>query len=584
MKNFVHLHVHSHYSVLDGMASISGLVDKAIKSGMNAIALTDHGNMFGVKDLFDYVKKKNKSLKEEGKEPFKAILGCEVYVARNGITSKSTREDRGGYHLILLAKNKKGYQNLCKLVSLSWINGFYNKPRIDHALLEQYSEGLIACSACLGGEIPQKLMGKNAKDVDDDTTAEQMQGMENDTVISESNLKEAETAVLWYKRVFGDDFYLEMQRHRTDKAGADQEVFRKQQEVNKGLVELARKTNTKLVATNDVHFVEEEHAEAHDRLICLSTSKDLDDPRRMRYTKQEWLKTPEEMAAIFGDLPEVFDTSLEIAEKVEIYDINSEALMPKYDIPADFGTVEGYKHKFSEEDLKKEFGERFEALAKGGLEKIYRIKLEADYLEKLTMEGAKLRYGNDISEEVMERIRFELDTMKTMGYPGYFLIVQDFINAGREMGISFGPGRGSAAGSVVAYCLKITDLDPLEYDLLFERFLNPDRISMPDIDVDIEADGRGKVLQWVTEKYGAEKVARIITYGTMATKSSIKDVARVQKLPLQEAERLVKLIPDSLPEENGKAPKINVKNCVERVPELRAARNSHDENLSNTLK
>ncbi len=584
MKNFVHLHVHSHYSILDGMARIPALVDKAVKCGMTAIALTDHGNMFGAKDLFDYVQKKNKSLKDEGKEPFKAILGCEMYVARRTMADKQTKEDRGGYHLILLAKNKKGYQNLCKLVSISWIEGFYGKPRIDHALLEKYSEGLIACSACLGGEISQKLMGKNARDVDDDTSAEVMRGMETDTVISENNFKEAEEAVLWYKKLFGDDFYLEMQRHKTDKTGADQDVYRKQQEVNKGLVALARKTDTKLIATNDVHFVEEEHAEAHDRLICLSTSKDLDDPRRMRYTKQEWLKTPEEMAAIFGDLPEVFDTSIEIAGKVETYDINSEALMPKYDIPEDFGTIEEYEKKFTEEDLKQEFGERFEALAKGGLEKIYRIKLEADYLEKLTMEGAKMRYGNNIGEDVMERIRFELDTMKTMGYPGYFLIVQDFINAGREMGISFGPGRGSAAGSVVAYCLKITDLDPLEYDLLFERFLNPDRISMPDIDVDIEADGRGKVLQWVTEKYGAEKVARIITYGTMATKSSIKDVARVQKLPLQEAERLVKLIPDSLPEENGKALKVNVKNCVERVPELKQARNSYDENLANTLK
>jgi DNA polymerase-3 subunit alpha len=580
MKDFVHLHVHSYYSVLDGMSSVSGLVDKAVKSGMKAIALTDHGNMFGAKDFFDYVGKKNKSLKDAGKEPFKPILGCEVYVARRSMADRAGKEDGGGWHLILLAKNKKGYQNLCKLVSASWINGFYYKPRIDKQLLEQHSEGLIALSACLGGEIPQKIMGKNARNVDDDASGDTMQGFSTDNNTPEMNLKEAEEAILWYKKVFGDDFYLEMQRHKTNKEGADTEIYIKQQEVNVSLVSLARKTNTKIVATNDVHFVEEEHAEAHDRLICLSTGKDLADPKRMRYSKQEWLKTPDEMEKIFSDLPEVFDTSIEIADKVEIYDINSEALMPKYDIPAEFATVEAYTAKFSEDDLRREFGDRFDALAKGGMDKLYRIKLEADYLEKLTMEGAAMRYGDNIAAEVLERIRFELDTMKTMGFPGYFLIVQDFINAGRKMGISFGPGRGSAAGSVVAYCLRITDLDPLEYDLLFERFLNPDRISMPDIDVDIEADGRGKVLQWVTEKYGSERVARIITYGTMATKSSIKDVARVQKLPLQEAERLVKLIPDKLPDDS----KINVRNCVEKVPELREASLSNDENLASTLK
>ena len=580
MKDFVHLHVHSHYSILDGMATIPALVDKALATGMKAIALTDHGNMFGVKDFFDYVKKQNRLLEAAGKTPFKPILGCEVYVARRSMADKTTKEDGGGYHLILLAKNKKGYQNLCKLISISWIEGFYYKPRIEKKLLEQYGEGLIVLSACLGGEIPQKLMGKNAKNVDDESSAEQMQGFETDNSIAENNIKEAEEVILYYKKIFGDDFYLEMQRHKTDKPGADEDIYRKQQAVNAAIVELARKTNTRIVATNDVHFVEEDHAEAHERLICISTKKEIDDPRRMRYSKQEWLKTPDEMKAIFGDLPEVFDTALEIAGKVEMYDINSEALMPEYAIPAGFGTLELYKNKFSEEDLKQEFGERFDFLAKDGLEKVYRIKLEADYLEKLTMEGAAMRYGENINEEIMERIRFELDTMKTMGYPGYFLIVQDFINAGREMGISFGPGRGSAAGSVVAYCLRITDLDPLTYDLLFERFLNPERISMPDIDVDIEADGRGKVLQWVTEKYGAERVARIITYGTMATKMSIKDVARVQKLPLQEAERLVKFIPDSFTDGS----KVNVKNCIENVPELHAARFSDDENLSSTLK
>ena len=580
MQPFVHLHVHSHYSILDGMSSISSLVDKAVQLNMPAIALTDHGNMFGIKDFFDYIKKKNKQLAEDGKSPFKPILGCEVYVARRSMAEKSTKEDGGGYHLVLLAKNKKGYQNLCKLVSVSWIDGYYYKPRIDKSTLEKYSEGLIALSACLGGEIPQKLMGKNAKNVDDDSVAEPVQGFETDNTIPESNIQEAEETIGWYKGIFGDDFYLEIQRHKTDKEGADYETYRSQQYVNEAIIALSKKTGTKIVATNDVHFVEEEHAEAHDRLICLSTGKDLTDTKRMRFSKQEWLKTTDEMAQIFADLPETLTNTLEVAEKVEFYDINSDALMPEYAIPSDFGTLEAYKNKFSEADLRAEFGDRFEALAKDGLDKIYRIKLEADYLEKLTMEGAKMRYGENLTDEIIERIEFELHTMKTMGYPGYFLIVQDFINAARNMGVSVGPGRGSAAGSVAAYCLKITDLDPLKYDLLFERFLNPDRISMPDIDIDFEADGRGKVLQWVTEKYGAEKVARIITYGTMATKSSIKDVARVQKLPLSEAERLIKLIPDSLPDEN----KINVRNCIKYVPELNEARNSYDENLSNTLK
>ena len=580
MSSFVHLHVHSHYSILDGMSTIPDLVDKAIKSGMPAIALTDHGNMFGIKEFYDYVKKKNKSLKEVGQPPFKAILGCEVYVARRSRSQKekNLKEDRGGHHLILLAKNKKGYQNLCKLVSISWIEGYYYKPRIDKEVLEKYSEGLIATSACLGGEISQKLLG-NSKDVDDDETAVET-GFDDVVVVPEEYINAAEESVQWFKQIFGDDYYLEIQRHQTNKVNADTKVYKYQQSINKAIIELAQRTNTKLIATNDVHFVEEEHGEAHDRLICLSTGKDFDDPKRMRYTKQEWLKTPEEMRQIFSDVPEVFANSVEIADKIESYSIDSDAIMPNYEIPSDFGTLEEYKQKFSEEDLKNEFGERFDALAKNGLDNLYRIKLEADYLEKLTMEGAQERYGENINDELMERIRFELDTMKTMGYPGYFLIVQDFINAGRKNGIAFGPGRGSAAGSVAAYCLKITDLDPLKYDLLFERFLNPDRISMPDIDIDIEADGRGKVLQWVTEKYGADKVARIVTYGTMATKSSIKDVARVHKLPLPEAERLVKLIPDRF--DDGS--KINIKNCIQKVPELKAARFSNEEILSSTLK
>lgn len=585
MDSFVHLHVHSYYSILDGMSSISGLVDKAAKSGMHAIALTDHGNMFGVKDFFNYTKKKNskvkdqlksleKELKKEGitegrkaelereiaeakSHLFKPILGCEAYVARRQSNLKDSQEDRSGYHLVLLAKNKVGYRNLCKLVSHAWIDGFYYRPRIDHDVLKQYSEGLIASSACLGGEIHKK--------------------------VESGNLDEAEKAVLWYKEVFGDDFYIELQRHKTDKPNADYECFEKQQRQNAELIKLARKTNTKLLATNDVHFVEEEHGEAHERLICLSTGKDLDDPSRMRYTKQEWLKTPEQMLQIFADVPEALESSVEISNKVEFYDIDSGPMMPVFPIPTDFGTEEDYRSKITEEMLREEFGDGYERL--GGYEKVIRVKLEADYLGKLAYEGATKRYGDVLTDEQKERIDFELHVMKTMGFPGYFLIVQDFIANARAMGVSVGPGRGSAAGSVVAYCLRITDIDPLKYDLLFERFLNPDRISMPDIDIDFDDDGRGLVLRWVTDKYGKERVAQIVTYGTMATKSSIKDVARVQRLPLSEADRLTKLIPDKFPEgADGKAPKVNIANCLKYVPELQHARNSSDTNLADTLK
>lgn len=587
MKSFVHLHVHSYYSILDGMSSIPGLVERATASGMNAIALTDHGNMFGIKEFYNYVKKKNskvyseinqlkKDLKNDEltdeqrltlstqlagaeKKLFKPILGCEAYVARRSRLSKDKDnvEDRSGYHLVLLAKNKKGYQNLCKLVSLGWMEGFYYRPRIDHEIIEKYSEGIIASSACLGGEIHKK--------------------------VEKGDLAAAEESVLWYKKVFGDDFYIELQLHQTDKPNADTTVYEKQKRQNADLIYLARKTNTKILATNDVHFIDEDHGEGHERLICLSTGKDLDDPTRMRYTKQEYLKTPEQMWEIFGDIPEALENSIEIANKVEFYDIDSPPMMPVFPIPEDFATEDAYRQQFNEQILREEFGNGFDRL--GGYEKVIRVKLEADYLRKLTMEGAVKRYGENLSDETAERIDFELNVMKTMGFPGYFLIVQDFINAARGMGVAVGPGRGSAAGSVVAYCLRITDIDPLKYDLLFERFLNPDRISMPDIDIDFDDDGRGQVLRWVKEKYGKERVAHIITYGTMATKSSIKDVARVQKLPLAEAERLTKLIPDKLPDDaSGKAMKINISNCVKFVPELQMARNSYDQNMSDTLK
>lgn len=604
MEPFIHLHVHTQYSLLDGQASIDALIDKAQKDGMNAIAVTDHGNMFGIKEFFNKVSKKNskplgaikdyekvlKGLKSkteltaeeqatlaelpakieaEKKKIFKPIIGCECYCARFGRHSKlSTQNDRSGWHLIVLAKNENGYKNLIKMVSLSWTEGFYGRPRIDKELLEKYHEDLIVCSACLGGEIPQHIMN--------------------------GQIDKAEASILWFKNLFGDDYYLEMQRHETHKPGADTSTFPKQQEVNKVLIELAHKHNVKLIASNDVHFVNEEDAEAHDRLICLSTGKDLDDPKRMRYTKQEWMKTTAEMNVIFADIPEALRNTVEIAEKIEFYTIDHGPIMPTFAIPEDFGTEEGYRQKFSEQDLFEEFTRdengnvvlsEEDAHSKikklGGYDKLYRIKLEADYLKKLTYDGARICYGDKLTDEVEERLNFELHIMKTMGFPGYFLIVQDFIRAAREeLGVSVGPGRGSAAGSAVAYCLGITKIDPIKYDLLFERFLNPDRISLPDIDTDFDDDGRGEVLRWVTDKYGADRVAHIITYGTMATKSAIKDVARVQKLPLSESNRLAKLVPDKIPDMK----KFKLGDAINYVPELKAAATGNDPLARDTLK
>ncbi|MBF1377598.1 MAG: DNA polymerase III subunit alpha, partial [Porphyromonadaceae bacterium] len=564
MQPFVHLHVHSQFSLLDGQASIKGLVDKAMADGMPGIALTDHGAMFGIKEFFDYVNKKNgpllrerkdlkkqiKALEEqeersaedeaklselreqlqaaEAKPLFKPILGCEVYCARRSRFKKDANVpnpyrpnqsvDNSGWHLVLLAKDLTGYKNLIKMVSRSWIDGYYYRPRIDKELLEAHHEGIIASSACLGGEIPQHIMY--------------------------GNIDEAEKSIEWFKGLFGDDFYLELQRHKTDNPLGNQETYEKQQQVNAVLLELGKKHGVKVIATNDVHFLNEEDAEAHDRLICLSTGKDLNDPRRMRYSKQEWLKTTAEMNELFADLPEVLATTQEICDKVELYSIENDPLMPDFPIPEQFADAD-------------------------------------EYLRHLTYEGARRKYGEEgITEEVRERIDFELGVISGMGFPGYFLIVQDFIAAAREMGVFVGPGRGSAAGSAVAYCLGITDIDPIRYDLLFERFLNPDRISMPDIDVDFDDDGRADVLHWVTEKYGYERVAHIVTYGTMAAKSAIKDVARVQRLPLSESDRLTKLIPDKIP---------NVKNVtigasLEYVPELKQASLSPDPLLHDTLK
>ena len=596
--NFTHLHVHSHYSVLDGMSKVPDLVDKAIKYGMPAIALTDHGCMYGIKELLDCCKKSNKKLKEkaaeEGKEfvPFKPIVGVEAYCARRhrklrdkdlkavNAEGKAYVLDQSGWHLILLAKNMQGYRNLCKIVSESFMDeSYYRRPRIDKELLEEFHEGLICCSACLGGELPQKIMeGAN-----------------------EGNYAAAEETITWFKSIFGEDYYIEIQRHQTTKPGADQHVYQVQREVNPILIELAKKHGVKVIATNDVHFVEEDHAEAHDHLVCVSTNHFIDDENRMHYTKQEWLKTPAEMAEIFSDIPEALENTQEIVDKIEIYDIDSGPLMPKFPIPEEFGTEESYRQKFTEQDLFEEFTRdehgnevlSAEAAQKkvktlGGYDRLYRIKLEADYLRHLTYIGAHQRYGETLTEEQEERINFELHIMKTMGFPGYFLIVMDFIRAAREeLGVSVGPGRGSAAGSVVAYCLRITDLDPLKYDLLFERFLNPDRISLPDIDTDFDDAGRGKVLDWVSEKYGHTHVAHIITYGTMATKSAIADVGRVQRIPLARVNEIKGFIPDKFPDsikdEKGKTPKVNLKNCYKHVDDLRVLLNGNEPQIRNML-
>lgn len=571
MQDFVHLHVHTQYSILDGQANIKKLVDKAIGNGMRGMAITDHGNMFGIKEFYNIVEKVNKGRKDEGLEPFKPIFGCEMYCARRSHLSmdKNNKLDQSGWHLILLAKNETGYHNLIKLVSHAWVDGYYYRPRTDHEELEKYHEGIIASSACLAGEIPWYIR----------------KGM----------MKEAEESVQWFKNLFGDDFYLELMRHevKNPNARANRETFPLQQQVNKVLIELAHKFDVKLICTNDSHFVDEENAEAHDRLICLSTGKDLNDPTRMLYSKQEWFKTREEMNEIFSDVPEALSNTTEILDKVEFYNINHAPIMPFFPIPEEFGTEEEYRQRLTEKDLYDEFTQdengnvvmseeegRKKIARLGGYDALYRIKFEADYLAHLAYEGAKRCYGDPIPDNVKQQVKFELHIMKTMGFPGYFLIVQDYINAARkQLGVWVGPGRGSAAGSVVAYCLDITRVDPIKYDLLFERFLNPDRISLPDIDVDFDDDGRGKVLQYVTEKYGAEKVAHIITYGTMATKLAIKDVARVQKVPLNISDELCKAIPDKLP--SGK--KMNLKNAIDEVDKLKEATTSTDPLIRETM-
>ena len=574
MQDFIHLHVHTYYSILDGQSSVSKLVDKAVANGMKGMAITDHGDMFGIKELFNYCNKVIGKLRDEGKPEFKPIFGCEMYVARRKKSDRSDpKVDKSGYHLIVLAKNYNGYKNLIKLVSRAWVDGFYMRPRTDREDLERYHEDLIVCSACIAGEVPAKIL--------------------------RDDIEGAREAIEWYKRVFGDDYYLELQRHEVKDPNqrANRETFPLQQKANRVILQLAKEYGIKVVCTNDAHFVDKDNAEAHDHLLCLSTGRDLDDPNRMLYSKQEWFKTREEMNEVFADVPEALSNTIEILDKVETYSIDHAPIMPFFPIPKEFGTEEDTRRNITPEQLYHEFtsdenGEnplpKDEADKKikklGGIDKLYRIKFEADYLAKLAYDGAKERYGDPLSKEVHERVKFELHIMKTMGFPGYFLIVQDFINSARdELGVMVGPGRGSAAGSVVAYCLGITKIDPMKYDLLFERFLNPDRISLPDIDTDFDDDGRGKVLEWVEDKYGHDKVAHIITYGTMATKNAIKDVARVEKVPLAEVNALCKQIPDKLSDSEGNSLKMNLPNAIKCVPALREAEASPDPRMRNTI-
>ncbi len=554
--SFVHLHVHTQYSILDGQASIENLFNRAEELGMPGLAITDHGNMYGVKEFFKYA----------AKHPsVKPIIGCEIYVSKGDHRVK----EKGYYHLILLAKNYNGYKNLMKIVSTGHLEGMYYKPRVSHEVIEKYHEDLICSSACMAGEIPRMILA--------------------------GDIAGAEKAIEWHKRVFKDDYYLEVMLHKTEVPGLSLEVYEKEKEYDEVIFDLAEKHGVKVIATNDAHFVRKEDGPAHDRLICLTTNAYIDDPDRLRYTQQEYLKSEEEMAALFPDHPEVITNTLEICDKVESYSIDRGHVLPKFQIDPDFladidNQLEKYKDVIDAGRCDEKGNDRGEE-----------FRYSVAFLCHLCYKGAHERYGETLNQETSERLDFELKTISRMGFPDYFLIVQDYIAAARAHGISVGPGRGSAAGSAVAYCLGITNLDPIKYDLLFERFLNPERVSMPDIDVDFDDDGRYRVIQYVQDHYGVDHVSHVITFGTMAAKGAIKDVARISRLPLDESNRLTKMIPDKpitvtetsevelkegeepengerVIEKDGKRYKIvkkdsekkpTLKNCVKYVPELK---------------
>ncbi len=537
---FVHLHVHTQYSILDGMSDIEKLFRRAEELGMPGLAITDHGNMYGVKDFSDVAKKH---------PDVKPIFGCEIYVTQHYDHHLKDNDHKKYYHLILLAKNYDGYKNLMKIVSTGHIEGMYYKPRVSHEVLEKYHEGLICCSACMAGEVPRGILAGDAEGVD--------------------------KAIEWHKRVFGEDYYLEVMLHKTEVPGMSLDLYEQQKEYTARIFELAQKHGVKVVATNDVHFVRKEDGPAHDRLICLTTNAMVDDPKRLRYTQQEYLKSEEEMATLFPEHPEALANTLEVLEKVERYEIDRGHVLPKFELPEDFladidaqlekyaDIIENGKYSISKDkddnEIKTYRGDEF--------------CRSVAYLCHLAYEGAHRRYGAELTAEQQERLHFELMTISFMGFPDYFLIVQDFINWGRRNGVSVGPGRGSAAGSCVAYCLGITNLDPIRYDLLFERFLNPERISMPDIDVDFDDEGRYRVIQYVQDRYGADHISHVITFGTMAAKLAVKDVARISGLSIPESNRLTKMIPDRpiIVKENGedKEYKPTLANSVKYIKELK---------------
>lgn len=569
--SFVHLHVHTQYSILDGQSSIENLFNRAEELGMPGLAITDHGNMYGVKEFFKFA----------AKHPsVKPIIGCEIYVSKGDHKVK----EKGYYHLILLAKNYNGYKNLMKIVSTGHIEGMYYKPRVSHEVIEKYHEDIICSSACMAGEIPRMIL--------------------------DGNIAGAEKAIEWHKRVFKDDYYLEVMLHKTEVPGLSLEVYEKEKEYDEVIFDLAEKHGVKVIATNDVHFVRKEDGPAHDRLICLTTNAYIDDIDRLRYTQQEYLKTEEEMAALFPDHPEVITNTLEICDKVENYTIDRGHVLPKFEIDKDFlNDIDTYLEKYKgvidagrNDEKGNDRGEEF--------------RHSVAFLCHLCYKGAQERYGDVLDDVTADRLDFELKTISRMGFPDYFLIVQDYIAAARAQGISVGPGRGSAAGSAVAYCLGITNLDPIKYDLLFERFLNPERVSMPDIDVDFDDDGRYRVIQYVQDRYGVDHVSHVITFGTMAAKGAIKDVARISRLPLDESNRLTKMIPDKPitvtetsevelkegeePDEGDKVvekdekrfkivkkdveKKPNLKNCVKYIPELKNELENGSELVREVLK
>ena len=535
MASFVPLHVHTEYSILDGMSNIKKLFARADELKMPGLAITDHGNMYGVKEFFDTSQKY---------PDIKPILGCEAYVTCHYDHHLKDNDHRKYYHLILLAKNYTGYKNLMKIVSIGHTEGmYYDKPRVSHEVLEKYHEGLICSSACIAGEIPRGILAGDMDAVD--------------------------KAIEWHKGVFGEDYYLEVMLHKTEVPGLSLDLYHNQMKVNEAIFELGKKHGVKVVATNDTHFIRKDDGPAHDRLICLTTNSLVSDPKRLRYTQQEYLKSEDEMLALFPEHPEAIFNTREVMEKVERYDINSPHILPKFSIdPAFLADIDKYLDEY------KEVIDRGRNDEKGNYRGDEFCRSVA-FLCHLTWEGARERYGAalDNDQALRDRIDFELKTISYMGFPDYFLIVQDFINWAKNNGISVGPGRGSAAGSVVSYCLRITNLDPVKYDLLFERFLNPERISMPDIDVDFDDEGRYRVIQYVQDLYGADHISHVITFGTMAAKLAVKDVARVSDLSLSESNRLTKLIPDRpfVVKENGTdvEKKPTLENCYKYVPELK---------------